>query len=152
MMMNRRDALVRGAGTGLFLLTAFGFGTRAFATAGDVDGRIMEITGGRAPETIRINLDVPEIAENGNSVPVSVSVDSAMSGDDMVESISIFADGNPNPDVVTFRFSALSGAAEANTRIRLAQSQNVIALARMADGSVYMDRQPVKVTIGGCGG
>jgi sulfur-oxidizing protein SoxY len=64
----------------------------------------------------------------------------------------ILADGNPRPEVATFHFTALSGTAAATTRMRLAKTQNVIALAKMADGSVYMDKKEVKVTIGGCGG
>ena len=62
------------------------------------------------------------------------------------------SDGNPRPEVATFHFTALSGTAAATTRMRLAKTQNVIALAKMADGSVYMDKKEVKVTIGGCGG
>jgi sulfur-oxidizing protein SoxY len=64
----------------------------------------------------------------------------------------ILAEGNPNPAVATFNFTAMSGTAEATTRMRLAKTQNVIAVARMANGSVYMDKKEVKVTIGGCGG
>ena len=75
-----------------------------------------------------------------------------MTGDDYVASVLILADGNPNPDVATFHFTALSGAAEATTRMRLAKTQNVIAVAKMSDGSVFMDKKEVKVTIGGCGG
>ena len=70
----------------------------------------------------------------------------------MDDSVMILADGNPRPEVATFHFTALSGAAAATTRMRLAKTQNVIALAKMADGSVYMDKKEVKVTIGGCGG
>ena len=75
-----------------------------------------------------------------------------MEGDDMVESVMLLAEGNPSPDVATFHFTALSGVAAATTRMRLAKTQNVIAVARMKDGSVYMDKKQVKVTIGGCGG
>ena len=91
-------------------------------------------------------------AENGNTVPVSVNVESAMEGDDLVESIIIFADGNPSPAVATFHFTEMSGEALATTRMRLAKTQNVIAVAKMKDGSVFMDKKQVKVTIGGCGG
>lgn len=148
MNMNRRDALVLGAGAVAFALT----GSRAFASAEDVDKKLMEIAGGSMPEMGKVTLATPEIAENGNTVPVSVSVESAMAEGDMVESITLYADGNPNPDVVTFYFTALSGAAQANTRMRLAKTQNVVAVAKMADGSTYMDKKQVKVTIGGCGG
>ena len=112
----------------------------------------MEFTGGKTPETGKITLTAPEIAENGNTVPVSVSVESAMEGDDLVESVMIVADGNPNPAVATFHFTPMSGEAAATSRMRLAQTQNVIAVARMKDGSVFMDKKLVKVTIGGCGG
>src|SRR5690606_8805401 len=117
------------------------------------EAAIKEFTGGAVPEGPgKLTLDAPEIAENGNTVPISVSVESAMSGDDMVESVMILAEGNPNPGVATFNFTAMSGAAAATTRMRLAQTQNVIALAKMADGTFYMDKKEVKVTIGGCGG
>ena len=99
-----------------------------------------------------MSLNAPEIAENGNTVPISVSVESAMSGDDLVESVMLVADGNPNPAVATFHFTEMSGKAEATTRMRLAKTQNVIAVARMKDGSVFSDTKLVKVTIGGCGG
>jgi sulfur-oxidizing protein SoxY len=124
----------------------------AAAAAEDTEKRIMEFTGGKAPETGKIMLTAPEIAENGNTVPISVNVESAMSGDDMVQSVMILADGNPNPAVATFNFTAMSGTAAATTRMRLAKTQNVIAIAKMADGSVFMDKKEVKVTIGGCGG
>lgn len=85
-------------------------------------------------------------------MPVGVSVDSPMTADSFVESVLILADGNPNPAVATFHFTAMSGVAEAKTRIRLAKTQNVIAVAKMNDGSTFIDRKEVKVTIGGCGG
>ncbi|MEZ5810349.1 MAG: thiosulfate oxidation carrier protein SoxY [Rhizobiaceae bacterium] len=151
MNMNRRDALALGAGAAAFALTGLA-GGQAFASAEDVDKKLMEIAGGSMPEMGKVMLATPEIAENGNTVPVSVSVESAMAGGDMVESITLYADGNPNPEVVTFHFTALSGAAQANTRMRLAKTQNVVAVAKMADGSTYMDKKQVKVTIGGCGG
>ena len=122
------------------------------AEAGDAQKLIEDFTGGQEPQSGKLRLTAPEIAENGNTVPVSVDVDSAMEGDDMVESIMIIAEDNPRPEVATFHFTALSGAAAATTRMRLAQSQHVVALARMADGTVHSDRREVKVTIGGCGG
>lgn len=99
-----------------------------------------------------ISLDLPQIAENGNTVPLGVTVDSAMSGDDMVKHIHIFADGNPSPDVGSFHFTKHSGAAQATTRLRLAKTQNIVAVAEMADGRILMSKAEVKVTIGGCGG
>jgi len=124
----------------------------ALASVEDTDKAIMDFTGGVAPGEGKITLTAPEIAENGNTVPVSVSVESAMEGDDLVESVILFADGNPNPAVATFHFTAMSGAALATTRMRLAKTQNVVAVAKMKDGSFFIDRKEVKVTIGGCGG
>ena len=90
--------------------------------------------------------------QTGNTVPISVSVESDMTEESYVESVMIVAEGNPNPEVITFNFSPLSGNADASTRMRLAKTQNVIAVARMNDGTVYTDTKNVKVTIGGCGG
>jgi Predicted secreted protein len=152
MKINRRQALGLSAGAAVFAAAGF----RAAPAVADVaatEVAIKEFTGGIIPaEAGKLTLKTPEIAENGNTVPVSVSVESAMSGDDMVESIAILAEGNPNPGVVVFSFTPMSGAAAATTRMRLAKTQNVIAIAKMADGTFYMDKKEVKVTIGGCGG
>ena len=151
MNINRRQVLGLAAGASVMAITGLRPGP-SVAAAADAEQRIMEFTGGTAPATGRITLTAPEIAENGNTVPVSVSVDSAMEGDDIVESVMIVADGNPNPAVATFHFTPMSGEAAATSRMRLAQTQNVIAVAKMKDGSVFMDKKLVKVTIGGCGG
>jgi sulfur-oxidizing protein SoxY len=99
-----------------------------------------------------VKLDLPEIAENGNTVPITVSVDSPMTEQSYVSEVLIVGDGNPNGGMATFHFSPLSGVAEANTRIRLAATQNINAIAKMSDGSFYTASKQVKVTIGGCGG
>lgn len=151
MSLTRRQILAFGAGAAAFGVT-LGRVPAAMATPEDVSAKIAEMFGGVEPQSGKLTLNTPEIAENGNTVPISVSVDSAMEGDDLVESVTIFADGNPSPAVATFNFTAMSGAAEATTRIRLARTQNVVAVAKMADGTVYMDSKEVKVTIGGCGG
>lgn len=151
MKLTRRNVLGLTAGAAAFAVVGARI-TPALASVEDTEKSIMEFTGGAAPGEGKITLTAPEIAENGNTVPVTVTVESAMSGDDLVESIIIFADGNPNPAVATFYFTELSGAALATTRIRLAKTQNVVAVAKMKDGSVFMDKKQVKVTIGGCGG
>ncbi|MDP3524194.1 MAG: thiosulfate oxidation carrier protein SoxY [Hoeflea sp.] len=151
MKLTRRNVLGLTVGAAAFAVAGARI-TPAFASVEETEKSIMDFTGGAAPAEGRITLTAPEIAENGNTVPVTVTVDSAMSGDDLVESIIIFADGNPNPAVATFHFSELSGAALATTRIRLAKTQNVVAVAKMKDGSVFIDKKQVKVTIGGCGG
>jgi sulfur-oxidizing protein SoxY len=151
MNLTRRQALALSAGAAV--LTAAGFNvSAAFADAAATNKRLMEFTGGKTPESGKITLTAPEIAENGNTVPIGVSVESPMTADDYVASVLILAEGNPNPQVATLHFTPLSGVAEAKTRMRLAKTQNVIAVAKMSDGSVFMDKKEVKVTIGGCGG
>jgi sulfur-oxidizing protein SoxY len=151
MKINRRQALALSGGAAVFAMVGFQ-ASSANASADETEKSIMEFTGGKTPEAGKITLTAPEIAENGNTVPIAVNVESAMSGDDLVQSVIILADGNPNPAVATFNFTEASGAAAATTRMRLAKTQNVIAVAKMADGSVFMDKKQVKVTIGGCGG
>lgn len=149
MNISRRHMLAVVAGSAALPLLQL---VPVHAATAELDELMAAFAGGVEPEAGKLTLTAPEIAENGNTVPISVEVDSAMSDGDLVESVIIFADGNPSPDVATFHFSALSGTAAATTRMRLAKTQNVIAMARMADGSVYVDRKEVKVTIGGCGG
>ncbi|MGQ7791579.1 thiosulfate oxidation carrier protein SoxY [Faunimonas sp. B44] len=151
MQYTRRSALAFGAGAAVFVGAGLNAGI-ARAAAEDTTKAIEEFSGGNAPQAGRVTLTAPEIAENGNTVPISVSVDGDLDAPDAVESVVIFAEGNPNPGVVTFFFTPLSGSAEASTRMRLAKTQNVIAVAKMRDGSVFMDKKEVKVTIGGCGG
>jgi len=148
MNINRRKLLCGSLG----LSASVVFGSKAFADAAGVDAAIKAIAGDATPGEGKITLKAPEIAENGNSVPIAVSVDSPMTADSYVESVTIFADGNPNPEVVTFNFTPASGEAYASTRMRLAKTQNVVAVAKMNDGTVFTDTSNVKVTIGGCGG
>lgn len=151
MKLDRRQVLGLTAGAAVLAVSGIKVNPASAATE-ETKKKIMEFTGGKEPASGKISLKTPEIAENGNTVPVSVSVESAMSGDDLVQSVMILADGNPRPDVATFHFTELSGEASATTRMRLAKTQNVIAVAKMKDGSVYSDTKQVKVTIGGCGG
>jgi sulfur-oxidizing protein SoxY len=118
----------------------------------DAEEAVQKFTGGKKPIEGRIKLDLPEIAENGNTVPMTVSVESPMTEQSHVTDVLILADGNPRSAVARFHFSPASGAAEANTRIRLAATQNIMAVAKTNDGSFFMTSKLVKVTIGGCGG
>ena len=104
------------------------------------------------PQEGKITLKAPEIAENGNAVPVTVSVESEMSDKSFVKAIYIAADGNPNPGVAVYEFTPLSGKAEVALRVRLQQTQKLVAVAEMNDGTLYTASREVKVTIGGCGG
>jgi sulfur-oxidizing protein SoxY len=125
-----------------------------FANADEqaVAGEIKKLYGDKKFDGGRIKLDVPEIAENGLVVPVNVEVESPMTEQDYVKAVHIFADGNPAPDVVTYRFTPASGKAAASTRARLAQTENIVCIVEMSDGKLYMAKANVKVTIGGCGG
>lgn len=138
MEFSRRDTLALGLGVAVATVIPF----RAFAAA---DEAIAAFTGGADVGAGGITLTAPEIAENGNTVPIAVSAPGAAS-------IMVLASGNPTPGVVTFNFGALAGDQSASTRIRLAGTQDVIAVAKMADGSFVQASSTVKVTIGGCGG
>ncbi|OED39406.1 thiosulfate oxidation carrier protein SoxY [Chromatiales bacterium (ex Bugula neritina AB1)] len=151
MKINRRSAL-RKTGQ-IALASVFGGNiVNVLADAAATSKAIAEFAGDATPAAGTITLTAPEIAENGNTVPISVSVESPMTEESYVESVMIVAEDNPNPEVATFHFTPASGVARASTRMRLAKTQNVIAVAKMNDGSVFTDTRNVKVTIGGCGG
>lgn len=150
--LTRRDLLATAAG-GVAGLALAGLPATGHAAAGDVDALIKELAGdAEATPDERLVLDLPEIAENGNTVPLAVTVDSPMSEGDYVKAVHVFATDNPRPEVVTFRFTPQSGRAFASTRMRLAGTQDVVAIAELSDGSVLRATREVKVTIGGCGG
>jgi sulfur-oxidizing protein SoxY len=146
---NRRQILLQGS---MAAVAVLGLSGGPALAKNDADEAVQKFTGGKKPTEGRVKLDLPEIAENGNTVPMTVIVESPMTAQSHVTDVLILADGNPRSGVATFHFSPASGAAEANTRIRLAATQNVIAVAKMNDGSFFMTSKQVKVTIGGCGG
>jgi sulfur-oxidizing protein SoxY len=148
--MTRRQALTFAAGAVTAGVLAGVPGSAQ--AANDSQELIKKFTGGKAPAKGRVKLDLPEIAENGNAVPMTVSVESPMTKESYVSDVLVVSEGNPRGGVVTFHFTPASGVAEANTRIRLAETQNVVAIAKMNDGALFMDTKQVKVTIGGCGG
>jgi sulfur-oxidizing protein SoxY len=145
----RRETLALAA---MASLAAFLMPKLVMADEQAVAVEIKKLYGDKKFDSGRIKLDVPEIAENGLVVPVNVEVESPMTEQDYVKAVHIFADGNPAPDVVTYRFTPASGKAAASTRTRLAQTENIICIAEMSDGKLYMAKANVKVTIGGCGG
>ena len=138
MTFTRRETLALGAGAALLTVLPF----RAFAS---VDDMINDFTGGADLGEGGLDLTAPEIAENGNTVPIEVSAPGATS-------IAVYAAGNPTPAVATFNFGPLAASQDASTRIRLAGTQDVVAIAKLADGSYARASKTVKVTIGGCGG
>jgi sulfur-oxidizing protein SoxY len=148
--ISRRAALVLSAAGAA--LTVVGWDERAFAAAKEAADEIAKFTGGKTAAAGKISIELPEIAENGNTVPLAVSVDAPMTADNYVSEILVVSEGNPNPGVVTFHFSPLSGKAEASTRIRLAATQNIVVVAKTSKGEFFTAQKQVKVTIGGCGG
>jgi len=145
---SRRQVMAVGAGAA----ASAALGVAPARAANNAQDLIKAFTGGKQATEGKVKLDLPEIAENGNTVPMTVTVESPMNEQSHVTEVLVLADGNPNAGVATFHFSPASGVAEANTRIRLATTQNIIAIARMNDGSFAMATKQVKVTIGGCGG
>ena len=141
------------AGTGIIAVAGIGIlPGAANADAAAVAKAIKEMIGDKKTKTGRIKMELPQIAENGNTVPMGFEVESPMTESDYVKAVHIFAEKNPQPNVATYRFTPDSGKAKVSTRMRLRKTQNVVAVAEMSDGSVYMVKTPVKVTIGGCGG
>jgi len=150
--LSRRRLLVT-AGTGLLVaagISAIPHAVRAGTAEADELAR--KLTNGAATKEGKVSLKLPQIAENGNTVPFTVSVDSPMTDSDYVKSVHIISEGNPIPHVATFNFTPASGKAEVSMRMRMAKTQSIRAVALMSDGSFHEARQEVKVTIGGCGG
>ncbi len=147
--LSRRTALKAGAIAALASIFA---GRMAFADANAVAAELKKLYGDKPMAEGKIKLDVPEIAENGMVVPINVEVESPMTDADYVKSVHVYATGNPLPGVVTYTFTPACGKAAASTRMRLAQTQDVVCVAEMSDGKLYTAKANVKVTIGGCGG
>jgi len=113
---------------------------------------VKKIVGNAKPIEGKVKLDLPEIAENGNTVPFTVAVESPMTEQLHVKSIHIISTGNPQPGVAAFHFTPQSGKAMVSGRLRLARTQEIVSVAELSDGSFHIGRRIVKVTIGGCGG
>ena len=138
MKFSRRETIALGVG-------AVALGVMPYRVNAAVEDLIAEFAEGATVGEGGVDLIAPEIAENGNTVPIEVDAPGA-------EAVMLLAAGNPSPDVCTFNFGPLAGTQAASTRIRLAGEQDVIAIARMPDGTFKQARQNVRVTIGGCGG
>jgi sulfur-oxidizing protein SoxY len=145
----RRETLALAAIAGL---AAFLAPKMVFADEAAVAAEIKKLYGDKKLESGKIKLDVPEIAENGLVVPINVDVESPMTDSDYVKAVHVFADGNPLPGVVTYKFTPACGKASASTRMRLAQTQNIVCIAEMSNGNLHMAKANIKVTKGGCGG
>ena len=121
-----------------------------FQPAQDINPLLQKLTGGVAPERGGVEIELPQIAENGNSVPMRVRVASPMSVQDHVTAIHIIAERNPRPLVVTFHLGPQSGRAEVGTRVRLAGTQTVTVLAALSGNRFRMAQTDVLVTAAAC--
>ena len=122
----------------------------AAATPESLAAAIQAFTGGAPVRSGRITIEIAELVENGNAVPVSVQVQSPMTVADHVQSLALFTERNPQPEVAVFHFSHRSGRARVDTRIRLATSQPLVAVAKMNDGSLWRHHVDVIVTLAAC--
>lgn len=146
----RRHVMTMGAALALAAWLKPGM---ALADEAAVANEIKKLYGDKQPEESKVvKLDIPEIAENGLVVPINVEVMSPMTDADYVKAVHVFADGNPLPSIITYRFTPACGKAAASTRMRLAQTQNIVCIAEMSTGKLHLAKANVKVTIGGCGG
>jgi sulfur-oxidizing protein SoxY len=144
--MNRRAFLTAAAGIGLGLVSV----EPARATPAAMQEAIRKVVGSAPVTPGRVKLDLPPLVENGNTVPIAISVESAMSQADHVKAIHVFNEKNPQPDVVSFHLGPRAGRASVATRIRLADTQTVVAIAELSDGSFWSARAAVVVTLAAC--
>lgn len=152
--LDRRELLVTGASAAA-LMAAF----PNLASAAEADDRrsvafwsaYRLLVGETVPEEGQLTLVLDEIAENGNNVPFEISVESPMMPDDHIRSLHLLSTANPQAAVAAFRLSPLSGKAAVKGRMRLARTQDVVALAERSDGKFLVATRRIEVTIGGCG-
>jgi sulfur-oxidizing protein SoxY len=122
----------------------------AAATPATLATAIRNVVGGAVVRTGKVKLDIPPLVENGNTVPMTVSVSSPMTPDDYVKSIHVFNEKNPQPNIGNFYLGTRAGRAQVSTRIRLADSQKIVAIAHLADGSFWSASVDVVVTLAAC--
>lgn len=120
------------------------------ATPEEMAAAIGAFSGGAAPKAGKVTLEVASLVDNGNAVPITVRVDSPMTSSDHVTAIAIFNERNPHTDVARFTLGARAGKAVVSTRIRMATSQKLVAVARTSDGSFWSGSADVIVTLAAC--
>ena len=139
----RRRVLTTGAGLVLSVVVRP-------AASEDLAAAVASFTGGAAVRPGKVRLDIPALVENGNTVPITVSVDSPMTATDRVATIAIFNEKNPERGVVVFSLGPRAAKASVSTHIRLAASQKLTAIARMEDGAFWSATADVVVTLAAC--
>ena len=143
--MKRRDFVVAGGA----LAAGMALGARAQEVQ-DITPLIAKVTGGRTVEQGGIEIEIPRLAENGNSVPLRMRVKSPMTPEDHVKAFHVFAERNPRPHVATFHLGPASGRAEVTTRVRLAGTQKLTVIAAMTGDRFRMVQSEVLVTAAAC--
>jgi sulfur-oxidizing protein SoxY len=122
----------------------------AHATPAEMNAAVASVIGDAKVNAGKVKLDIPPLVENGNTVPCTVTVESAMTATDHVKAIHVFAERNPQPYVISAMLGPRAGLASVSTRMRLRESQTVLAVAEMSDGTFWSDRINVIVTTGAC--
>jgi sulfur-oxidizing protein SoxY len=145
----RQFLLAAGAAAG-FGLTSVLQVKPARATPAAMEEAIRKVVGSARANTGKVKLDLPPLVENGNAVPLAVSVESPMTETDHVRAIHVFTEKNPQPDVVSFRLGPRAGRASVATRVRLADTQTVVAICELSDGSFWSGSAAVVVTLAAC--
>jgi sulfur-oxidizing protein SoxY len=148
MHQNRRELLTGAAAFagGLLLVSV----RASNATPASMRAAIRNVLGDVEIGKGKVSLDIPSLVENGNAVPMTVAVESPMTAANYVKAIHVFNEKNPQPNVIGIHLGPRAGKASVSTRIRLADSQRVVAIAQMSDGSVWSDEVNVIVTLAAC--
>jgi sulfur-oxidizing protein SoxY len=123
---------------------------RTEATPAMMKAAIHRVIGEQQVRKGRVTLDIPPLVENGNTIAMSVAIESPMTETDYVKAVHVFNEKNPQPDIISVHLGPRAGKAAFATRIRLADSQSVVAIAEMSDGSLWSDTVDVIVTIAAC--
>ena len=150
MQSSRRHWLKRIQSLSILALGAWFSPLTVLAKKEDATKAIQEITGGKPIIDGKVKLVIPPLVENGNLVVLKLSVDSPMTANDYVKSVHVIAEGNPLPNIFTVHLTPRSGTANITTRVRLADSQTVWAIAQMSDGSFYRGSAETLVTLSAC--
>jgi sulfur-oxidizing protein SoxY len=144
-LATRRTVLAAIGGAGLALAVR-----PAQATPETMKSAIRQVVGEAAVKPGRIKLDLPPLVENGNTVAMAVTVDSPMTANDHVKAIHVFTEKNPQPNVISAKLGPRAGKAEIQTRVRLADTETVVAICEMSDGSFWSNTVDVIITLGAC--
>ncbi len=149
-LASRRDALrLMGAATAGCALTIVRV-TPLAATPADMRTAIEKITGGATVNAGRVHLEIPPLVENGNTVPCTVTVESPMTAGDHVRACHVGTEKTPQPTVRSCRLGPRAGRATVSTRMRLSDTQTVVAIAEMSNGSFWSGSVSVIITLGAC--